>query len=258
MARQVLVVSQSAVMRRIIRAKIEANLNDAMVLEARDQKETFQILEQRGCHVVLYLVEDTVEKALDVFEQGRELSGDRLTSFLLLIDAEKKSAVQKALAAGVSGCLSIPCSAVSLAGAIDRACPSFSLRRSPRFSAPQTIARIQQRRLCLQASVINFSEGGMLCQIELFDDYLWSEPVMATLHFNIEEEEIIVPNLYSIPVHLNVLESNPDYTPKCLRVAYSFRHPSADTMQALSRVFDLLSPLEFPLGDERENWQIAE
>ena len=248
MVRQILVVGQSAVMRKIIRTMVEANINDATVREAQNDTQALESIRTNDCHLVLYLLEDNlVEEPLAVFTRAREIGGQRRTPFLFLIDGKNSEDLQKVGVAEGADCLAIPCSADALAVAVDRACPLFSMRRFARFSVPQTMARLEQRRLRFEGRVINFSKGGVLCEIDLLDDYVWSQPVMATLDFQIEGKSIQVSDLYGFPVRLQVIESNPDYTPKCMRVAFSFIHPPPASLQAMQKVIDLILALESSL-----------
>ncbi len=239
MVRRILVVNHSAVLRKIVRTKIEANINDALVLEARNGSEVLDLVRKKGAHLVLYGTENPGESASQVMESVRALTPEKPIPFLLLAMGEGEEEVREALAAGADGCLIIPCSAQEIAETINRVCNPVALRRAQRYSIADTFVQVFQKSASYEAELVNISLGGCLCQFEVGAGYLWAEPAMLSFSFDLEGSRVEVEGLHSFPVHLNVIESNPDYTPRRIRIAYSFLNPSESAVQRLNQVFSL-------------------
>ncbi len=240
MVRRIVVVNHSAVMRKIVRTKIEANINDALVFEARNGSEVLDLVRSDGAHLVLYGTENPGESASRVMKSVHELSPGKPVPFLLLATGEEEEEVKEAIQAGAAGCLVIPCSAQDLAETIDRVCNPVALRRAKRYSVADTTVQVFQKSARFEAELVNVSLGGCLCQFEVGSGYLWSEPAMLSISFNAGGENVEVEGLHGYPVLLNVIESNPDFTPRRIRIAYSFLNPSDSAQQGLNHVFSLV------------------
>lgn len=234
-------------MRKIIRTKIEANINDALVLEARDAEEALTTVRTGTCHLVIYSAEVPGMALVEVFEEMRQVPSDWPLAILLMTAGEEEMAIRKVAATNISGYLLVPCKTRILISAIERACSPVTMRRSKRYSIAHTHAILEQKESSFQAQVINISAGGALCQLDAAAKYRWSSPAMLTLVFSLPgEQHERIPGFFSIPVHVNVVESNPDFSPRRIRIAYSFINPPELSLQALQKIFS-------QIGDEQSH-----
>ena len=245
MPRKIMVVDSSASMRRIIRTMILANINDAEVSESSDVAETIEKLAQAEYHVVLFSRESSTDQWLKFMKQAsNDSAGKYPTRFVVFTSSKQQEFMEQIKDAGVTDCLIIPCSAQALAVTIDRAFNPYDLRSTKRYNLPDTIAILEQGEESTQAEVINISTGGFLCELAYSPHYNWSAPVMTTVQFPMGGEMLSAGGLYSVMIRLSVVESNPDFSPKRVRVAYKFTMVPANTKEVFEKVFAYIEAQE--------------
>lgn len=236
MVRKILVVDESATMRRIIHAMILANLNDAVVDEVANKEEALTWLAANPCHLILCSL-DVVD--LRGFELHAELQqGGKEIPFVMLF-AKQEKYLQMAKQQGVAEYLIMPCNAKVLTDTINRVCNPVSLRRTQRYSAPGTTALIEQGRLGVEAVVVNISEGGVLCELEATPALNLAAPVMMAVTFTIDGKAVVAAGLYSIMGNMKVVERHSDLTPKLIRVGFVFI-VVAEALPIFEKVFTAL------------------
>jgi hypothetical protein len=148
------------------------------------------------------------------------LSGKEIP-FVMLFGKQEKY-LKLAKKHGLVEYLVMPCSAKLLTDTINRVCNPASLRRSQRYSAPGTVAVIEQGRLAVAAEVVNISDGGLLCEFDAQPLISLALPVMMTVTFAIEGKEFVARGLYSVMGNMKVVERYSDFTPKRVRAGFVF------------------------------------
>ncbi|MDA8164426.1 MAG: response regulator [Desulfobacteraceae bacterium] len=252
MARRILIVDRSATMRRIIRGMILANVNDAEVAEAADAADAWQQLADEDFHLMLFSWEPSGAAWLDFLKRLREKEGDRQTAAILLTSSAKRPYVREAVTAGVAEYLVTPFTPAELTGLMNRVCNPVTLRHSRRYSLPDTTALVQQEQKSFQAAVVNISEGGVLCELDYAADYKWTAPAMVSITFRIEGEQITAEDLFALPNRCSIVESNPDFTPRKMKVAYRFFNVPPSAKQVLETVFNMAEIQEKILSSKRK------
>lgn len=251
MAREIMIVDSSASMRRILRTMIFANVNDAKIAESQNVNEAMGKLEQHRFHAVLFSKESSTDQWLDfIITNRRTSSDDKKPGFVLFTSSKHHAVVEEMKAFGVTECVTIPCKANELAEVVTKVCNPFVLRDARRYNLPDTTVVVEQGGERFHAEVVNFSEGGMLCEMDHSDKYMWQSPVMATINFMIDGEKEVASGLYSITTRLVVLESNPDFSPRRTKVAFKFEIIPEASSAVLNKVFDYVEKLEQKLGVE--------
>lgn len=252
MARKILVVDSSATMRRIICDMILANVNDAELAEASDAEEAWKRMGEEDFHLMLFSWEPSGDDWLDFFKRLREKPAEEQAAALLLTSDVKRSYVQKALDAGVAEYLLIPFTPAELTGTMTRVCNPVTLRHSNRYSLPGTTAVLQQEQKSFKASVINISKGGLLCALDYDPDYKWMAPVMINVTFRIEGEEITATDLFSLPGRFSIVETNPDFTPRKIKIACHFFKVPPAAKKVLEMAFSMAEVQEKLLHAESQ------
>ncbi len=245
MARQILVVDQSISMRRIIRTMILAEVNDAVVTESHDVVEAMGRLQARNFHVVLFSRESSTPEWLEFVRQRGTVGADQeRTAFILFTSSKQKKLAEEFRTHGVKEQVTVPCSPHQLGETINRVCSIFTLRSGRRYSLPGAVAILEQGAGSTIAELINFSDGGMLCELREVGAYLWSAPAMVTLNLPLDSEEFVATGLFSVTTRLTVSESHPDHTPKRVRIAFRFLTVPAATKKTLDKVFAFIEKEE--------------
>jgi hypothetical protein len=92
--------------------------------------------------------------------------------------------------------------------------------------------------------VVNFSEGGMLCDLAVPEGYDWSSTSLVNLGFSINDKMYNVNGILSALSRLQVVDSNSDFTPKRVRLAFRFVSVPQDSHEILSQVIVLVEKME--------------
>ena len=237
MARKILIIDQSASMRRIIRNMILAEINDATVSEALDVAEALDRMRNSSYHVVLFSRESSSQEWLDSIKKRQATAGMEMPAFVLFTSTKQKGKLEVFTSSGVKETVVIPCSPQDLGEAINRACSVFALRSSRRYSLPGATAILEQGANSTAAEMINFSDGGMLCELTQVGSYSWNAPAMVTLNLPFDDTKLTATGLFSITTRLTVSESYADHTPKRIRIAFRFVTVPAETKKVLDQAF---------------------
>ena len=236
MVRKILVVDESATMRRIICAMILSNINDAVVDEVANKDEALAWLGQRDCHLILCSLDVVDFLGFELFRELRQEGRD--IPFVMLFGKQEKY-LKMAKQHGLEEYLVMPCSAKVLTDTINRVCSPVSLRRWQRYSAPGTRAVIEQGPLLLAAEVVNISEGGVLCEFDSQPVLNLAAPVMMAVTFVMEGREFVAAGLYSLMGNIKVVERYSDLTPKRYRAGFVFV-AAAEAQPIFEKVFSAL------------------
>ncbi len=250
MARNIIIMDSSASMRRILRTMIQATVNDAVVSEAYDAEEAQGLLEDAHYHLVLFSRESSGKKWLEFAQKRLALPEGQKTNFILFTSSRKKDYFEEIKRYGIQEHVIIPCSPNALGELITRICTHFAMRTTRRYSVPDAIASLEQGSNSFPAEVINFSEGGVLCELDAPAQLNWFMPVMINMEFNLDGATLKVAGLFSVARRLMVVEANTDYSPRCIRLAYRFISIPEESKKQLAQIFGVIEKQEGLVGHE--------
>ena len=250
MARNIIIMDSSASMRRIIRTMIQATVNDAVVSEAQDAEEAQGLIEDAHYHLVIFSRESSDKKWLEFAQKRLALPEAQKTNFILFTSSKKQDYFEEIKRYGIQEHIIIPCAPNALGELIIRTCTHFSMRATRRYSAHDTCAILDQGSNSFPAEVINFSEGGVLCELDAPAQLHWFMPAMIRMEFNLDGVTLKVAGLYSVARRLSVVDSNSDYSPKRIRLACRFISVSEESKNQLAQVFGMIEKQEDLLGHE--------
>jgi len=246
MPRKILIVDQSASIRRILRTMILANINDADVTEAEDSRAATALIATESQHIVLFSWESSNKQWFKFIKQTKSDPDNHRLSFIVFTASPDDERYEMARRAGVGYRLVTPCTPETLTELINQACNPALLRDTRRYNVPHSIATLAQGVASLDATIINISMGGMLCEIPLTDELDWTVPLLATITFPAGDQggPLTAANLFSVISSFFVQKRNSDYTPKTIRISMRFLNlpPEAETM--LNIVFSQADTLE--------------
>jgi CheY-like chemotaxis protein len=253
MARKILIVDNSATMRRIIGGMILASLSDAEITEARNAYEAWEELRKQEFNLMLFSWEPSGSAWLNFLMRLGQRPVERRPGSIILTSGADQPHVRDALHAGVSGKLVIPCTQIELSDVINRVCNPLTLRQNSRYSLPDTTAFLQQEGRSYQAAVINVSKGGLLCELEYIKDYKWAAPVTITVTFRMDGKQFTAKGLFSTICRLMVTETNADHAPKMIKAAYRFSKVPPAVQDVFDDVFGLAKEQEKLLSSQPIN-----
>ncbi len=252
MPRKILIVDQSASIRRILRTMILANINDAEISEAENSSSATDFLATDPQHIVLFSWESSSEQWLRFVKQTKADPDNHRLNFILFTSSPDDERFDKARQSGVAHRLITPCSPETLTDLINRACNPALLRHTRRYNVPDSVANLAQGVACLDATIINISMGGMLCEIPLTEELDWTVPLLASVTFPAADngQPVAVANLFSVISSFFVQKRNSDFTPKTIRISMRFLNLPPDAEAKLSSVFSQAEKQEKGLGDQ--------
>lgn len=244
MARKILILDVSASMRRIIRTMILSTVNDAEVDEASSAEKAISQIEEQKHHVVLFTPESSDQTWYDYMRKSRKNAEEKKTTYVVFTSSKKQDYLNQVRQYGVEDLLEIPCTPVVVGEMITRICSPFAMRAVRRYNYPNTSGVIEQSGRSFHAEVVNFSEGGMLCDLSVPEGYDWSSTSVVNLGFSINDTMYNVTGIQSSLSRLQVVESNSDFTPKRVRLAFRFISVPQDSSETLLRVIALVEKME--------------
>ena len=250
MARNIIIMDSSASMRRIIRTMIQATVNDAVVSEAQNAKEAQDLIEDAHYHLVIFSRESSDKKWLEFAQKRLALPEAQRTNFILFTSSKKQDYFEEIRRYGIQEHIIIPCAPDALGELITRTCTHFAMRATRRYSIHDTTASLAQGSNSFPAEIINFSEGGALCELDAPAQLNWFMPAMISMEFNLEGGMLKVAELYSVARRLMVVEANSDYSPRRIRLAYRFISVPEESKKQLAQVFGVIEKLEGLVGYE--------
>ena len=244
MARNIIILDNSASMRRIIRTMIPSTINDAVVSDAQNVKEAQDLIEHGQYHLVLFSRESSDKKWLEFAQKRLSLPEEQRTNFAMFTSSKKQDYLAELKRHGIEEYFTIPCEPNDIGKIITRLCTHFAMRKARRYSVPDAIAILAQGSNNFSAEVINFSGGGLLCELDAPAQLHWFMPVMVSMEFVIDGATLKVDGLYSVVRRLMVVEANPDYSPKRIRLACRFISVPEESKNQLAQVFAVIEKQE--------------
>jgi len=229
MARHILMAGKSGASRRNIEACILVMFEDVVISKVESIEQAKEARANNHIHLVIYALEANDVAGLD-FCAGMSES--------CIVLAHNKSVLSEASKRGIANVLEMPCSAVKLEEVINQVCNPISLRTAQRYSILGTVALIEQQSLRVDATVLNISSGGVLCEFAPSPMLNLCEPVMITLQFTENNPILSETQIYSILSSMKVVECNSDNIPLKVRVGFKFISLQPEVIHALNSVLD--------------------
>lgn len=249
MARNIIIMDSSASMRRIIRTMIQATVNDAVVSEAKNAEEAQGLIEDARYHLVIFSRESSNKKWLEFAKKRLALPEAQRTNFILFTSSKKQDYFEEIKHYGIQEHITIPCAPTALGELITRTCSHYAMRATRRYSIPGASANLEQGHNSFPAEVINFSEGGMLCELDAPAQLNWAMPTMISMECSLDGVTLKVAGLYSVSRRLMVVESNSDYSPRRIRLACRFISVPEESRTQLAQVFGMIETQESLVGN---------
>ncbi|MEW6219993.1 MAG: response regulator [Thermodesulfobacteriota bacterium] len=249
MARRVVVVDPSMVIRKIIRSTIHSHLGDVVVAEAEDGLEGLELLQaDERCDLVLSGLEMSGLDGIELYWQMRQLPGRAATPFVLLTSTLDPAHLGRVRDAGIRDCLPIPFAPKTLVEIVGRLCDPAALRRSERYSIHGATALLAQGTHRFAACLVNISLGGLLCDLAFHGSLLLTRPAEISLAFPEEYEGLKVSGILSALVNFNVVAFEADHSPRDVRLAYKFVQVPSEAVLVLGRVLQIAERLKATEG----------
>lgn len=225
---------------------IHANFNDAEIIEAEDSNAAMDLLLADAHHVVLFSWESSDAHWLEFIRQLKSDPENNRINFIVFTSRPNEERFSKAREAGVGHRLVTPCTPEALTEIINQACNPARLRQSRRYNVPDSDAVLTQGAASLNATIINISKGGMLCEMPLTEKLDWTVPLLATVNFPDAENKtrITAANLFAVMSSFFVQKRHSDNTPKIIRVAMRFLDLPPEAEEKLRIIFDHAEELE--------------
>lgn len=236
MARHILIVDESEMMRRVLQTRILANLDDAVISEASGVEQAAQLLGEKTVHLILYSWDIQDEKGLQFCKSAAAGKNGAPIPFLFLI-SDKKEYIDMAADLVGKAYLAMPCSAEALAHAINRICNPVKLRQAKRYSITDTRAVITQNQVRMEAAVVNVSAGGALCEFEPALQFNSAFPVTMSIDFKNDEGLVTVSDLGAVATNMLVMTRHDDHAAKSLRMGFKFICLTDAAIKILERIF---------------------
>ena len=250
MARRIIIIDSSKSMRRIIHSLIQSTVDDAIVSEADNVQEAIAFLRDNYYHIVLFSKESSTQDWLEFVKDQSTKTGRQSTQFVLFTSNKNEAYISEAATYGVKEHLLIPCNANQMEQLITRICSPSFMRMNRRYSHSDANLLIFQKNISIDVGLLNFSSGGMLCELEVMPSFDLTVPFMATIAFDADGEMLEATNLYSTMSRLMVVETNPDFSPKRIRLACRFVVVPDETKNMLMKMFDHIEADEESLAIE--------
>jgi DNA-binding NarL/FixJ family response regulator len=236
MARHILIVDESGMMRRVLQARILSTIDDAVISEASSIAQAAHVMDTSTVHLILYSWDIQDEMGLQFCKESAAGRNGGVVPFLFLIN-DKKEHVAMAYELVGNAYLVMPCSAEELARAIDRVCSPVRLRQAKRYSIGDTRAVIEQRQVQVEAQVMNLSAGGSLCEFDLDPHLNCAFPMIMSIQFGGDEGQETVKELSVVATNMLVITRQNDQTPKRIRMGFKFVHLPDFAREIFTRAF---------------------
>ena len=239
MSREILVVHESQLLRKIVASYAQAELSDLMVELASTAEEGLRILKEKKFDVVVSTLEMQGMDGLTLFREMAHTGSNAKTPFLLMTSTDTHGQRHRISQAGIDHVLLAPFTGEEFASALDRACNPREKRAHDRFGIYDTEAIIHIGQARVKAKILNISRFGAYCELVYRDDYVQPlKPVMFDIFFPEEYGRARAEGLEAAIMRLHVMTYGENYVPKIIRVAYQFINIPEAAAQTLATILD--------------------
>ena len=223
MPRNMLIINESQVVRKIITSYIQAELNDIVLDSAPSAEEGLLMLSEKKYDLVLSAMEMAVMTGLEIRRRMRKTPINSSTPFIVMTSIVTEAQKERLASMGVEYIIFAPYTAEDLARVINRACNPRKMRQHARYNIPGSKAMIQMNDSRMVMEVLNISLAGLLGELEFHEQYatFW-HPELLDIKFPEEYGRIWVENVKAVPCRAWVMSWQDRKMPGLLRIAWSF------------------------------------
>ncbi len=222
MPRDMLLIHQSELLRKIITSYALAEISDVEVDTAGNLEEALAKIAARSYDVVLSSLELAEEDDFGLFKKMKS-TVNRTAPFVVVASTESEAPQQKLMEQGIKNYLIAPYTGSDLGRAVEQAFNPKAHRRDNRYNIPGMEMVIHNGEARTKAAVLNISLSGMLVEIsypEQLPDPM--KPVFFDLFFPSEYGKAKVEGIMGALHRIKVMSWRTDHTPSSLRVAWKF------------------------------------
>lgn len=239
MARKLLIVDSSSVMRTIIRSTILSHLGDVVVLEATTGMEAYALLEKERCDLVLSSWEVPELDGVELFWKLKQQPELKSIPFVLMSSKSDEAKLLQLKDAGIKSYITTPFEPETLVKIINTNCNPIQMRASTRYAIPGGAVTLQQGKMQFPADLVNISGGGFLCDMAFDKGLDPFSPNVSRVDFPADYGNLSAGGMLSVLVNMTVLAFAADHTPQEIRLAFKFISVPANARQALEAAFQI-------------------
>lgn len=237
--RRLLVANESKVSRQYLKRLILSEYDDVIVSEAASGEEALEKLKHHRFEAVLCAKEMVDISGADMLKRARDVASNPEMPILIVTSVHSGENIQELLDEGIQHYLVSPFAPIELRAKIDAVCNPRQWRVSPRYSIPDTTARILIGSEALDVVVVNIGYKGMLCHVP-FGSELWSA-LVGKLEVEVQFDgayDTQPPEPFEAHLdRLKVVEWDSAHAPRELQVALRMPFISETNREALKAVF---------------------
>ncbi|MEW5721899.1 MAG: response regulator [Thermodesulfobacteriota bacterium] len=242
MPREMLIVHESQLLRKIITGYVLSELSDLVVESAGSAQEGLVALEKKKYDVIVSALEMSGMDGLELFRRMRFLETNKDTPFVLTTSTDTKAQRRRVASAGIRHVLISPYTATDLARMVDVASDPREKRAFDRYSIPGVMAVFHWVESDISARVLNLSLKGVYCELVHREEYANPlRPFKLDLVFPEEYGRARVENILASVLRINVMNWRDDHTPDLVRLAVKFVQTPAAADKTLRMVLSQAS-----------------
>ena len=253
MAREMLLVNESPLQRKIVSSYVMSELDDVVLETAASPEEGLEMISRQKYDVVVSAVKTEGDPGLDIFRQLRDSALNGQTPFVAMALRDAPDLRARLAAEGVENFLFAPYTAESLALVVNQACDPRGLRRAKRYNIPGAEAVFRTGERTMGIAIVNISLNGLLGEYRYEDGFTayWS-PGFLDVKFPEELGGAEVQNIQAAACRVDVIAWRADREPDLLRVAWSYLETPDAAEELLDEVFEKVDRQSLTNGDPPE------
>lgn len=236
--RDLLMIHETRTMRMLLKKFILSELNDICISEAGSAEEGIALFEQRRFHLVISANEMEKADGGEMFKKSRRTTLNRETPFIVLTSSQKKEVLEHLKNQGIEHTLQTPFTSRELAEKINLACDPRNLRAAGRVSIPEAIAVLRLAGRSMEASIINISDGGLLCDFDYAEEFAPDLFRRVDIDIKLPDGGIQINGLGSQLSHIRVMEYGGNSFTGRIRTGWRFMDISEKKRKILRDIFE--------------------
>lgn len=239
MPKEVLIVHESQLMRKIVASHALAEFNDILVEAAISAEWGLTAIQRKKFDLVLSALDMQGIDGLELYRRMRSSEKNSDTAYIILAAEPTEDQRQMLFGKGIEHILETPYSVEDFAEVINRAVDLRSRRNDARYCIPGTEACLFFNGLDVTARVKNISINAIVIEMETPENYgICLDAVMLDLSFAQKYGGLNARGILTSVMRLDVIERRDNYAPKLVRVVRRFEQTPDDARLALENTFD--------------------
>ena len=241
-ARKLLIVHDSRVIRNLLNGYVLAELDDVAVLQASSVKEAAKMVASEPVNIILcadYLKDG---EGYDLLSAVQSDKPGAQVPFIVFTSMTTQDHLDEFRAKGVKQFLITPFTSLELKHKIDEVFNPVQLRTQQRYNIPGTAAIIHLEDQNIGAEVINLSISSVFCEFRmpsLSAELLNS--IYISIRFPSEYDDAFIGNIYCKLLSFKTINWLPNDSPETVRVVWLFKNLSQRNESSFA---DVLSKAE--------------